>query len=182
MKSIIDIYEGLLAGQEETLQAGDALNARMHCLHWAYNCRKKYTNIEKGFDQKERKDIFNKYFRKDLPELKTNFECMMSDPMYQDKSRKIQMGAEYIAAYMLGTECPFVCDPDTVNSHFYKGTPDVHDCIKKRFESMLTPEGLNKFTINIKITNGKIWVQLIYKAVYYSSRQFMDFWMTPWKY
>lgn len=178
MKSIIDIYEGMLAGMEDTLAVGDELDAKMRSLHWSYKCWKKYINIEKSFGQSERKDIFDKYFRKDLPVLKTNIETKISRPDYQEKNRKLQMGAEYIAAYMLGTKCPFVSDPKTVSANFYKGTPDVHDCIKERFQSMLTPEGLQKFTYDIKIEHYDIWVQIIYKPDYYSRRLFMSFWMT----
>lgn len=137
MKSLYNIYEGLLSGQENTITYGDELTDKMNLFHWRFGKSyryKVYKNVPGGLG-----GVFKKHFTKKAPVIYTAWPA---DPIAKRlDTRKIphdKYGIDYLYAIILNTKLPKPIDSYKLFS--YKDLHEIMKVIEEQLRFYMTDD------------------------------------------
>ena len=153
MKTIYNVYEGLLNGMEDILDGGDAIADDMHKLHYnfAYLSNLPWhnkSNIAGGM-----RGLYRKYFIKKVPTLKTDrhstLQKLFDHPDRIHTYNRLDTGGDYLAAYLLQVELD-----DLVQDYdFFNNKNDIQFLEKKlndHLAKILNDEGKNNLRLYVE--------------------------------
>ena len=161
MKTIYNIYEGLLGGMEDTLKQGDEITEDMLKLHWEYAYLNNLPQTNHKVIAGGMRGIYRKYFNKSVPELFTDrhstLETLLSKPERKHKLKKLDTDGDYIASYLLQCELDNLVD----TYDFTSNKSDIEYLTEKITEHMhkiLNEDGKKslRFVIKQYFRGGKL--------------------------
>lgn len=147
MKELIEyIEEGLLAGMEDTLKAGDNISADMCKLHWTHM----HNQALSGKLYYSLSAFRDKYFIKNVPAFKTDIFRPLSDPDYKANKTYRFDRIHWFIAYMLELELGvFAEDFD------FSDTDKLTELFTEHFNKILNDEGKNMLVFRVTYSKYK---------------------------
>jgi hypothetical protein len=139
MNSIYNIYEGLLAGQEEVMKNGDYVADNMHLFHWKYGKSYRYKifkNVIGGLGR-----VFKQHFVKKAPKIWT---AWTADPIAKSgistkRYSHDHYNIDYLYAIILSTKLPKPIDSYDVDFNI-KDRLEVGKAIEENLRFYMTDD------------------------------------------
>lgn len=169
MKSLYNIYEGLLSGQDNVLNQGNKTIDDMCLFHWKYGKSyryKVYKSVKNGLG-----GIFKKHFVKKAPIIYTSWPAdpISKRPDYPHRIKHDHYNIDYLYAIILSTKLPKPID--SYNLCNFKDLLELKNEVEFQLRSYMLDDS-RKFrttknnwpvlTVNFHVSFNRIEVSVYY--------------------
>lgn len=169
MKSLYNIYEGLLSGQDNVLNQGNKTIDDMCLFHWKYGKSyhyKVFKNVKGGLG-----GVFKKHFVKKAPVIYTSWPAdpISKRPDYPHRIKYDHYSIDYLCAIILSTKLPKPIED--YNIYNFKDKYELQNEIEFQLRSYMLDDSRkfrtknNNFPVlscEIKPSMKKIYIDIYY--------------------
>ena len=169
MKSLYNIYEGLLSGQDNVLNQGNKTIDDMRLFHWKFSKShryKVYKNVPGGLGA-----VFKKHFVKKAPVIYTSWpeEPISKNPDYPHRIKHDHYSIDYLYAIVLNTKLPKPIE--SYSLYNFKDVYEITNAIEEQLRFYMTDDSRTfrtkersfpVLTVNTHSSLGKLELSIYY--------------------